>query len=186
MPAVVSNNYRITIWPKRRQPRVVSVGRLSTESSDRLAPQRERLNMNLCGWDGIPSHKRIPVTCLVLCSIAASQASDTDIATSGFEAAKTKCARCHVIGEYNRMGGIGNAPRFSPWHNMKTYGNVFLRFTRDARTRPLSGSLDMPSGQMRFLNIRNSRFLRRNQCTVCLCRKFADSSRLDSRSCSHY
>ena len=117
--------------------------------------------MNLGGWDGIPSHKRIPVTCLVLCSIAASQASDTDIATSGFEAAKTKCARCHVIGEYNRMGGIGNAPRFSPWHNMKTYGNVFLRFTRDARTRPLSRSLDMPSGRMQFLTIRNSRFLRR-------------------------
>ena len=117
--------------------------------------------MNLCGWDGIPSQKRIPVTCFVLCWIAASHASDTDSAIGGFEAAKTKCARCHVIGEYNRMGGIGNAPRFSPWHNMKTYGNVFLRFTRDARTRSLSGSLDMPSGQMRFLNIRNSRFLRR-------------------------
>ena len=117
--------------------------------------------MNLCGRDGIPNQKRIPVTGLVLCWIAASQASDTDSATSGFEVSKTKCARCHVIGEHNRMGGIGNAPRFSPWHNMKTYGNVLLRFTRDARTRPLSGSLDMPSGHMRLLNIRNSRFLRR-------------------------
>ena len=117
--------------------------------------------MNLGGWDGIPSHKRIPVTCLVLCSIAASQASDTDIATSGFEAAKTKCAAVMLSGKITAWEALVMPPHFSPWHNMKTYGNVFLRFTRDARTRSLSGSLDMPSGQMRFLNIRNSRFLRR-------------------------
>ena len=117
--------------------------------------------MNLCGRDGIPSQKPIPVTCLVLCWIPANQASDTDSATSGFEAAKTKCARCHVIGKYNRMGGIDNAPHFSRWHDMKTYGNVFLGFTRDARTRSLSGSLDIPSDQLQYPSIRNSRFPRR-------------------------
>jgi len=31
----------------------------------------------------------------------------------GFELARQYCARCHVIGDYNRMGGIGNSPSFS-------------------------------------------------------------------------
>lgn len=31
----------------------------------------------------------------------------------GFELARQYCSRCHVIGEYNRMGGIGNSPSFS-------------------------------------------------------------------------
>ena len=31
----------------------------------------------------------------------------------GFELAKQYCSRCHVIGDYNRMGGIGNSPSFS-------------------------------------------------------------------------
>jgi|TARA_B100001964_G_C13993753_1_gene491788 mono/diheme cytochrome c family protein len=31
----------------------------------------------------------------------------------GFELARQYCSRCHVIGDYNRMGGIGNSPSFS-------------------------------------------------------------------------
>jgi len=30
----------------------------------------------------------------------------------GFELARQYCSRCHVIGDYNRMGGIGNSPSF--------------------------------------------------------------------------
>lgn len=31
----------------------------------------------------------------------------------GFELARQYCSRCHVIGDYNRMGGIGNSPSFA-------------------------------------------------------------------------
>ena len=31
----------------------------------------------------------------------------------GFELARQYCSRCHVIGDYNRMGGIGNSPSFT-------------------------------------------------------------------------
>ena len=31
----------------------------------------------------------------------------------GFELARQHCSRCHVIGDYNRMGGIGNSPSFT-------------------------------------------------------------------------
>ena len=89
--------------------------------------------MNLCGWDGIPSQKRIPVTCFVLCWIAASHASDTDSAIGGFEAAKTKCAGCHVIGEDNRMGGIGNAHSFQ---SMAQHEDVRERFSTFYARRP--------------------------------------------------
>ena len=31
----------------------------------------------------------------------------------GFELARQYCSRCHVIGDYNRMGGIGNSHSFA-------------------------------------------------------------------------
>ena len=34
-------------------------------------------------------------------------------AKQGFELSRQFCSRCHVIGEYNRMGGIGNSPSFT-------------------------------------------------------------------------
>jgi len=36
-------------------------------------------------------------------------------AAQGFELAKKHCARCHVIGDYNRLGEIGNSPSFPLW-----------------------------------------------------------------------
>ena len=41
-----------------------------------------------------------------------TEALDTN-ADAGFELAKKHCARCHVIVEFNRLGGIGNTPSFS-------------------------------------------------------------------------
>tara|TARA_B100000686_G_scaffold305654_1_gene344320 strand:- start:6069 stop:6455 length:387 start_codon:yes stop_codon:yes gene_type:complete len=35
-------------------------------------------------------------------------------AEQGFELARELCSRCYVIGDHNRMGGIGNSPSF-PW-----------------------------------------------------------------------
>lgn len=36
-----------------------------------------------------------------------------DQITEGFDLSVKRCARCHVIGEYNRLGGIGNTPSFT-------------------------------------------------------------------------
>jgi len=41
-------------------------------------------------------------------------AEETERTEQGFELAREFCFRCHVIGDYNRMGGIGNLPSF-PW-----------------------------------------------------------------------
>lgn len=48
---------------------------------------------------------------LVLFAPIKTKALDTN-AAAGFELAKKYCARCHVIGEFNRLGGIGNTPSF--------------------------------------------------------------------------
>ena len=48
---------------------------------------------------------------LVLFAPMKTKALDTN-AAAGFELAKKYCARCHVIGEFNRLGGIGNTPSF--------------------------------------------------------------------------
>ena len=42
----------------------------------------------------------------------ATTALADDRVLQGFDVARELCARCHVIGEYNRLGGIGNAPSF--------------------------------------------------------------------------
>jgi len=42
----------------------------------------------------------------------ATTALADDRVPQGFDVARELCARCHVIGEYNRLGGIGNAPSF--------------------------------------------------------------------------
>lgn len=44
-------------------------------------------------------------------------AAGGDDVEAGFKLSIKYCSRCHVIGEYNRMGGIGNSPSF-PWMTM--------------------------------------------------------------------
>jgi len=46
---------------------------------------------------------------LLVCPGAFAQ--DTAI-QQGFSLARELCSRCHVIGDYNRLGGIGNTPSF--------------------------------------------------------------------------
>jgi len=48
---------------------------------------------------------------LIFCTPFATLA-DTQI-ERGFELARQYCSRCHVIGDYNRLGGIGNSPSFA-------------------------------------------------------------------------
>lgn len=43
---------------------------------------------------------------------AAAAGADGDVA-KGRKLAETHCARCHVIGDFNKFGGIGSTPSFN-------------------------------------------------------------------------
>ena len=110
---------------------MVGIGGLSNNPSETLERKREWFARNLGQRHLVPRRNRVPLMFLMLCCISGRQASDTDEAAVGFDVAKAKCARCHVIGEYNRMGGIGNAPSFP---SKAQNGDVRERFSRfDAR-----------------------------------------------------
>ena len=49
----------------------------------------------------------ISIFCMPFTAFANSQIE------RGFKLARQYCSRCHVIGDYNRMGGIGNSPSFA-------------------------------------------------------------------------
>lgn len=46
----------------------------------------------------------------------------------GREVAEKHCARCHVIGSQNRMGGIGSTPSFPLLRKMKDWRQRFATF----------------------------------------------------------
>ena len=60
-------------------------------------------------------------------------AEESERTQQGFELAREFCSRCHVIGDYNRMGGIGNSPSF-PW--MVKSADWRERFTTFYARRP--------------------------------------------------
>ena len=45
-----------------------------------------------------------------LASVPALEASDVK---NGQKLAETHCARCHVVGDFNKFGGIGSTPSFN-------------------------------------------------------------------------
>ena len=51
-----------------------------------------------------------------------------EAAKQGFELSRQFCSRCHVIGEYNRMGGIGNSPSFTWMVKNDDWRDRFLTF----------------------------------------------------------
>ncbi|MGA0344116.1 MAG: hypothetical protein ACO3RT_06635 [Arenicellales bacterium] len=51
---------------------------------------------------------------LVFCGCTISTTSPwADPVQQGLDLSIQYCSRCHVIGEYNRLGGIGNTPSFN-------------------------------------------------------------------------
>ena len=46
----------------------------------------------------------------------------------GFELAREHCAHCHVIGDYNPMGGIGSTPSFQWMVRNDDYAEFFRTF----------------------------------------------------------
>ena len=63
---------------------------------------------------------------LTVTSLPLSRASNS--AELGFELSRQLCSRCHVIGEYNRMGGIGNSPSFTWMVKSSDWRERFLTF----------------------------------------------------------
>ena len=49
---------------------------------------------------------------MVMVMVAASGAHAEGAAAEGEKLAKKYCSRCHVIGDYNRLGGIDSTPSF--------------------------------------------------------------------------
>lgn len=72
----------------------------------------------------------IALSGFLLLSFAAHGAGDGQ---KGREVASTHCARCHVIGDRNRMGGIGSTPSFPLLRRMPDWR---LRFETFYNRRP--------------------------------------------------
>ena len=67
---------------------------------------------------------------MILCGglVAASAAVAADEVARGRDLAIEHCARCHVIGDYNRMGGLGNTPSFMALTWSSDYAERVLTF----------------------------------------------------------
>jgi mono/diheme cytochrome c family protein len=61
-------------------------------------------------------------------SLAPAMAAGAGDREKGREIARQHCARCHVIGDYNRMGGIGSTPSFPLLRNMADWRERFGTF----------------------------------------------------------
>jgi mono/diheme cytochrome c family protein len=56
---------------------------------------------------------------------APAAAGDVD---EGRRLSETHCARCHVIGDFNRLGGIGSTPSFQGLKNLADWRDRFRSF----------------------------------------------------------
>ena len=75
----------------------------------------------------IPSATRHLVLFVAALTWAAPAAAAGD-ADKGRKIAEKHCARCHVIGEFNRMGGIGSTPSFPGLKYLDDWRDRFRTF----------------------------------------------------------
>ena len=68
-----------------------------------------------------------PVAATVLLFLA-TESANTDTAEEGFELSVRYCSRCHVIGDFNRLGGIGNSPSFTWMVKSDDWRERFMTF----------------------------------------------------------
>ncbi len=74
--------------------------------------------------------RRLALWGLSACAAAlpAAAARAEGDAANGRELAIKRCSRCHVIGDYNRLGGIGSTPSFTWMVRSPDYLQVFRAF----------------------------------------------------------
>ena len=58
-----------------------------------------------------PAIASVILTTGIFCAAAGMARADGDV-SRGREVSVKHCARCHVVGDYNRMGGIDSTPSF--------------------------------------------------------------------------
>ncbi len=78
---------------------------------------------------------------LVVASLPAAPAWAGGDAVAGRKISETHCARCHVIGDFNPMGGIGSTPSFQL---LAKRGDWLERFETFFERRPHPVFVRMP------------------------------------------
>ena len=71
--------------------------------------------------------RAIPVLLSVFFLSAGAARAEGDV-EQGRKLAQTHCARCHVIGDYNKYGGIGSTPSFNVLVGLRDWRERFLTF----------------------------------------------------------
>ncbi len=71
---------------------------------------------------------RFPQWVGLLTLVSAATALAEPDAEKGKKLAIEHCSHCHVIGDYNRMGGIGNTPSFQWMVKSENYTEIFKTF----------------------------------------------------------
>lgn len=85
----------------------------------------------------------------ILFLLAASPARADGDAEKGQALAETHCARCHVIGDFNKFGGLGSTPSFGLIAGL---GDGFERFRTFYERRPHPAFVTVP-GVERWTNL---------------------------------
>ncbi len=78
---------------------------------------------------------------LAMASLPATQVWAGGDAAAGRKFSETHCARCHVVGDFNPMGGIGSTPSFQL---LAKRGDWLERFETFFERRPLPVFVRVP------------------------------------------
>ncbi len=78
-------------------------------------------------------------------------------AGAGRKIAETHCARCHVVGDFNPMGGIGSTPSFQLLAKRNDWLERFENFLSAGRIRSSCAFPTWPAGPSCHPTSRNSR-----------------------------
>ena len=76
-----------------------------------------------------PAHNllRLGAAAMVAAAVAGPAHADGD-AAKGQKLAETHCSRCHVVGDFNKFGGIGSTPSFNLLAGMRDGMDRFATF----------------------------------------------------------
>ncbi len=73
-------------------------------------------------------HARFLAVVLVAWPLTGNAGEDADAIERGRKLAETHCARCHVIGDFNKFGGLGSTPSFQLLAGLKDGMERFRTF----------------------------------------------------------
>ncbi len=74
------------------------------------------------------TRRRLPILFAALCWVLPVAAQAEGDAAAGRKISEQHCSRCHVVGDYNRYGGIGSTPSFQLLARRDDYLERFQTF----------------------------------------------------------